>query len=130
MKLTVLTAIHSLPEVELGSENRPLPVKLDYSRTAMSILISILSLVALLGLYEVWASEDATSLGGGLALIAFGTYGLISFLKEKANLDLLANAFDDLPSDAKANIIAIIAKSNSSSSSRLVGLIERLLGGN
>ena len=76
----------------------------------------------------VSALNDRTSLiYAGLLILMIGIYLMISAVKEKANLDLIACNFKNLSAESMDELLRTLVKSNAGASRDVLGLIEKLI---
>lgn len=110
----------------LGSDSNE-PETLDYSKVAMLILLWTFGFSMIGALYSIFMAENFISKIVGLIMFLVCGYGLMSFIKEKSNLDLLAAYFDDLSESAKYEVIQAIVNNNALASSVFIKIVENLL---
>lgn len=73
------------------------------------------------------ARDRAGSTYVGLLVFLVGMYLMISAVKEKSNLDLIDEHFDNLSIETKDELLRTLVKGNAGSSRDILNLIEKLI---
>jgi hypothetical protein len=103
-----------------------------YNRMIMYLVFGTALVVTLVAIYALIVSVEEgsyklASLGVGFYLI--GIYVALATLKEMTVLELLSINFSNLSGPARDEVLASLADKNNSAFGRLLGLLEKIFGG-